>query len=434
MAPEKPTAPPAVGSAKSQAQGPAPTTALTGAPVGPSSAGVPPGTWGWVRAAAIVLTVFLIYQLLLVVAGWLTTILTVILALVLAVAISFVADPVVGALQRRAHFPAALAVLTTLILGLVLVAAVLFFVGGPLVGEARSLAAQIPHLLSRANGEISHVRAQLRNHGIQVGGGGVVPTNLTSYIPGATGILLHGLTSTVQVLVDVFVGLVISFWLLKDGRMLRRQFLELLPARLRAEVTFGFDAFAVVVGGYVRAQLLMALLVAILAGAGTAILGVPFPLVIAVATFIFELVPLVGPFAGGAVALLLALTKSPILALFTLILFLAIHIVEGYLLAPRIQAKFVKLHPLVALLALFGGIEAAGFLGALFAVPVASLLAVFIRAGVLDWRHNRPDLFGARATERAAVGSAPGRRVLREFTPIHRDLWNWVRRHTGRSR
>jgi len=400
----------------------------------PPPGDAPPGTWGWVRAAAITVTIFVAYQLLLVLAGWLTTILTVILAVVLAVAITFIADPVVGLLQRRAHFPPTLAVLTTLVVGLLFVGGVLYIVGGPLVGEARGLADQIPHLLHRANTEITHVRAQLSKHGIQVAGGGVIPKNLTSYIPGATDILLHGLSSTVTVLVDVFVGLVISFWLLKDGRILRRQFQELLPGRLRSEVSFGFDAFSVVVGGYVRAQLLMALLVAILAGVGTAILGVPFPLVIAVATFIFELIPLVGPFAGGAVALLLALTKSPELAIFTLVLFLAIHIIEGYLLAPRIQAKFVRLHPLIALLALFGGIEAAGFLGALLAVPVASLFAVFLRVGVLDWRHNRPDLFGARAAQEAAEVGAPGRRVLREFTPIHKDLWRWIKRRTHHTR
>lgn len=393
---------------------------------------IPTGTWVWVRAAAIALTVFVVYQLLLVVTGWLTTILTVILALVLAIAITFVAAPVAALLQRRAHFPPSLAVLTTLVVGLLCVAGLLFLVGGPLVGEARGLATQVPHLLHRANTEISHIRTYLSKHGINVGGGGVVPTNLASYVPGATAILLHGLTSTVTVLVDIFVGLVISFWLIKDGHKLRKQLEDLLPGRLRSDVSFGLDAFSVVVGGYVRAQLLMALLIALLAGIGTWLLGVPFPLVIAVATFIFELIPLVGPFAGGAVALLLALTKSPVLALFTLILFLGIHIIEGYLLAPRIQAKFVRLHPLVALLALFGGIEAAGFLGALLAVPVASLLAVFLRAGVLDWRHNRPDLFGARAAAAAAVGGAPGRRVLRDFTPIHRDMWNWIKHRAHR--
>ncbi|HUY08750.1 MAG TPA: AI-2E family transporter [Candidatus Dormibacteraeota bacterium] len=429
MAPDNPAA-----SQARVAKTPPATPSLSEAPTVPPPGDAPPGTWGWVRAAAITVTIFVAYQLLLVLAGWLTTILTVILAVVLAVAITFIADPVVGLLQRRAHFPPTLAVLTTLVVGLLFVGGVLYIVGGPLVGEARGLADQIPHLLHRANTEITHVRAQLSKHGIQVAGGGVIPKNLTSYIPGATDILLHGLSSTVTVLVDVFVGLVISFWLLKDGRILRRQFQELLPGRLRSEVSFGFDAFSVVVGGYVRAQLLMALLVAILAGVGTAILGVPFPLVIAVATFIFELIPLVGPFAGGAVALLLALTKSPELAIFTLVLFLAIHIIEGYLLAPRIQAKFVRLHPLIALLALFGGIEAAGFLGALLAVPVASLFAVFLRVGVLDWRHNRPDLFGARAAQEAAEVGAPGRRVLREFTPIHKDLWRWIKRRTHHTR
>jgi predicted PurR-regulated permease PerM len=427
VAPDNPAAPEAP-SAGTPPDGPAPSAAPIALPDGGASA----GTWAWVRAAAIAVTLFVAYQLVLVLAGWLTTILTVILALVLAVAITFIADPLVGLLQRRAHFPSTLAVLATLIVGVVFVGGLLYVVGGPLVGEARGLSAQVPHLLHQANREITHLRTQLSQHGISVGGG--VPTNLASYIPGATSLLLHGVTSTVTVLVDVFVGLVISFWLLKDGRLLRRQLQELLPGRVRSAVSFGLDAFSVVVGGYVRAQLLMALLVAILAGAGTALLGVPFPLVIAVATFIFELIPLVGPFAGGAVALLLALTKSPLLAVFTLILFLAIHIIEGYLLAPRIQAKFVRLHPLVALLALFGGIEAAGFLGALFAVPVASLFAVFLRAGVLDWRHNRPDLFGAGAAEAAAVGGAPGRRVLREFTPIHKDLWNWVKRTTHRRK
>jgi predicted PurR-regulated permease PerM len=170
----------------------------------------------------------------------------------------------------------------------------------------------------------------------------------------------------------------------------------LLPGALRVNVEFGLDATAVVIGGYVRAQLFLALIIGALAGIGCAIIGVPFPLVVAIAAGIFELIPLIGPFAGGAVALLLALTVSPTLALVTVFLFIGIHVIEGYVLAPRIQAKFVQLHPLVALLALFTGIEVGGFLGAFFAVPAASLIAVFIRAAVGDWRATRPDLFTIR--------------------------------------
>ncbi|MGH7610515.1 MAG: AI-2E family transporter, partial [Candidatus Dormibacteria bacterium] len=179
---------------------------------------VPAGTWAWIRAAAVVVTLFVGYQLLLIVLGWLASILTVILALILAVAITFLADPAVTLLHERGRLPKSLAVLLTLVVGLVVVAGILFLVGGPLVGEARSLAGHVPHLLHRVNGVISQVRTQLDQHGVHLGKGGLVPTNLTSYIPGATGILVHGITSTLTVLVDVFVALVISFWLLKDGR------------------------------------------------------------------------------------------------------------------------------------------------------------------------------------------------------------------------
>ncbi|HUY97811.1 MAG TPA: AI-2E family transporter [Verrucomicrobiae bacterium] len=382
--------------------------------------------WRWIEVAAVLLSVFVGFQLLLVVTGWLASVLGLILAIALAIVVTFLADPVVLRLRRRARVPEVPAILVALIGGLVVVGAVLYLVGGPLVGEARGLAGQVPHLVRDANRIIGSLRGQLRSHGIHIGGGGVIPSNITSLIPQATGVLLHGITSTASALVDVVVALVIAFWLLKDGRMLRRQLLDLLPARARSEVAFGLDAFAAVIGGYVRAQLLLALIVGLLAGGGSALLGVPFPLVVGVATFVFELIPLVGPFAGGAVALLLALTKSPLLVVFTLILFLAIHVIEGYLLAPRIQARFVRLHPLLALLALFAGIEVAGFLGALFAIPVASLAAVFIRAAALDWRYNRPDLFKARGAP--VELSSPERRVLREFVPLRLGLPSWVRR------
>ncbi len=386
-------------------------------------------TWLWVRAAAVLVSLFVGYQLLQVVAGWLASILGVILAIVLAIVIAFLLDPVVLRLRARAGVPASLAIVGTLLIGLLAVAGVLYLVGGPLVAEGRALANQVPHLVHDANRVLDSIRSQLRARGIRIGGGGVIPTNLTSLIPQATNILLHGVSSTATALIDVVVALVISFWLLKDGRRLRHQLLDLLPSRLRGEVAFGLDAFAAVIGGYVRAQLLLAFLVALLAGIGTALLGVPFPLVVAVATFVFELIPLVGPFAGGAVALLLALTRSPLLALFTLILFLAIHVVEGYLLAPRIQARFVHLHPLLALVALFAGIEVGGFLGALFAVPLASLLAVYVRAAVLDWRHTRPDLFSPRGAP--ADLTSTERRLLGEFRPIRLDLLGRWRRRRG---
>jgi predicted PurR-regulated permease PerM len=367
----------------------------------------------WGRAAAVLITVFLAYQVFLVARGVLTAVLSVLLCAMVAVVISFLGSPLVKLLQERAHVPRTLAVLLTMVIGLGLIVLVLWLASGPLVTEGRGLAARAPSLLHRLDRWVSQVQTQLRTHGVRINAASFVTSKLASLAPKLTGLAVSGVTGFLGVVVDVVIAVVLSFWLMRDGAELRQQFLSLFPTRAARELEFGMDAFSVVVGGYVRAQLFLAVVVGAMAGLGTAVLGVPFPLVVALAAGIFELIPLVGPFAGGAVALLLAFTKSPTLALFTLILFLAIHVVEGYLLVPRIQARFVQLHPVLTLLALFAGVEVGGFLGALVAVPAASYLTVLIRAGVGDWRAQRPDLYAS--TRQDSLGEIRNRRLLRSF-------------------
>jgi predicted PurR-regulated permease PerM len=215
------------------------------------------------------------------------------------------------------------------------------------------------------------------------------------------------------VIVDLVLVLVAAFWLMRDGAALRAALERWLPANLRDDLAFASDAIQVIVGGYVRAQLLVAVMVGGLAATGCFVIGVPYPLVVGALAGVFELIPIVGPFAGGAVALLLALTKDPLLVIPTLALFLVIHALEGYVVAPRVQGHFVQLHPLWAMMALFAGIEAGGFIGALLSIPAASLGAVFFKATVGDWKANRPDLFAPPAKDAGAERRR--RRLLDQF-------------------
>jgi predicted PurR-regulated permease PerM len=252
--------------------------------------------------------------------------------------------------------------------------------------------------VNRGQAQLSRLTDFLKQHNIPVSGLDI-GTSDHAVSSQLSSLLLSSLTGTLSAVVDIVIVFVVAFWLLKDGDKLRAGLLHLLPGRLRVNTEFALDAMGVVVGGYVRAQLLLALMIGTLAGVGCALIGVPFPLVVGLAAGVFELIPIVGPFVGGAVALLLAATVSPLLAVATLVLFLFIHFIEGYVLAPRIQARFVQLHPLIALLALFSGVEVAGFLGALFAIPAASLAAVYLRAAIGDIRASRPELFTARRAD-----------------------------------
>jgi predicted PurR-regulated permease PerM len=381
--------------------------------------------WWWGRLAAVLLSVFLAYQLVVVFAGFLGAVLNVVLFVVFGAIVALVASPLVDALVRVARLPRTASVLLVLLGGIAVLGLLLYIVAGPVVEEARSLANQVPNLVSRAQSELNRLNGFLRDHNIPVSGFdlGESEKTVTSRL---TSLLLSSITGTLTAVVDVVIVIVVAFWLLKDGAELRRGFVALLPVAIRENVEFALDAVAVVIGGYVRAQLVLATIIGTLAGVGCALLGVPYPLVVALAAGVFELIPIVGPFAGGAVAVLLALTVGPGLALATVVLFLGIHVVEGYVLAPRIQARFVQLHPLLALLALFAGIETGGFLGALFAVPAASLVAVFVRTAVGDWRAQRPELFAAGTSDASILRRRE--RMLGEFRFFRSSPFGWLSR------
>jgi predicted PurR-regulated permease PerM len=369
-------------------------------------------TWWWFRTAAVTATAVLAYQLLVIAGSVARGVLTVILYVIFGGVVAFIASPAVDALVRWLRLPRTLAILIVLVGGLVVIGLLVYLIAGPVVTEARTLAGEVPRLVNRGQAQLSRLTDFLKQHNIPVSGLDI-GTSDHAVSSQLSSLLLSSLTGTLSAVVDIVIVFVVAFWLLKDGDKLRAGLLHLLPGRLRVNTEFALDAMGVVVGGYVRAQLLLALMIGTLAGVGCALIGVPFPLVVGLAAGVFELIPIVGPFVGGAVALLLAATVSPLLAVATLVLFLFIHFIEGYVLAPRIQARFVQLHPLIALLALFSGVEVAGFLGALFAIPAASLAAVYLRAAIGDIRASRPELFTARRAD--THRDSRRQRLLSEF-------------------
>jgi predicted PurR-regulated permease PerM len=383
--------------------------------------------WWWGRVAFALAAAYLLWQVLLIARSVIDAVLAIVLMTAIAAVIAVVCAPAVDALTARARLPRTVATLLVLLGMLAAVAGLVLLVVNPLIAEGQRLAADLPVLQARLNA----LRTWLLQRGIEVGSFDL--QSLVSTFFGnsqqARGLLITALTGTLSAIVDLVVVLVAAFWFLRDGRLLRRSLVNSLPTGWRPHLNFGFDAFAVVIGGYVRGQLVLALMVGVMAGVGTWLLGVPFPLVVAVAAGVFELIPLVGPFVGGAVAVLLALTVSPLLVIQVIAAFLVIHFIEGYLVAPRLQGRHVRLHPVVAFLALFTGIEAAGFLGALIAVPIASFAAMVVRAIIGDVRVERPELFALGAGASTAAHERRHREMLQRYRVRYREA---LRRLAGR--
>jgi predicted PurR-regulated permease PerM len=178
-----------------------------------------------------------------------------------------------------------------------------------------------------------------------------------------------------------------TFYMTADGPRLRRAVLSMLPAARQREVLWAIDVAIDRTGGYFYSRALLAGISASLAWAAFTIIGIPFPLALGLwMGLISQFVPVLGTYIGGVLPLLVALIESPPKALAVLGYVLVYQGIENYLLAPRITARTMELHPAVAFGAAFAGGSLMGVPGALMALPVAATVQALI--GVYLQRHE----------------------------------------------
>lgn len=310
--------------------------------------------------------------------------LRILVVLLLATLLAFALEPPLRKIDRFVpRWMAALAVYAGVAATIAILAAIF---GQQLVTQVHQLVMQLPAYIDRAGRLVERTAAA---YGIPITQS--QPTSaIANTLTGAAQQVLTASASVAGIVIGGFVDtalvLVIAFYFMIDGRRFRDLSLRLVPREHRTKVEFVEDAVWQVVGSYIRAQLALAAMIGIAAGLGCWLLGVRFPLVIAVLAFLFELVPMVGPVLSAIPAVLIALFQGVPLVLEVAAYFFAIQQIENQILAPRMSGHAVGLHPVVALVALVAGADAFGIFGALFAVPVAGVLAVLARAGLKAWR------------------------------------------------
>jgi predicted PurR-regulated permease PerM len=166
-----------------------------------------------------------------------------------------------------------------------------------------------------------------------------------------------------------------TFYLVADGPRFRRVVCSMLPPRRQREILSAWEVAIDKTGGYLYSRLLLAVINAAFTYVVLRVLGVPFALPLAIwQGFVSQFIPVVGTYIAAAVPLLVALLEDPIGALFFLIFVLVYQQIENYLLAPRITARTMQLHPAVAFGAALAGGSINGLLGAFIALPAAAVI------------------------------------------------------------
>lgn len=184
-------------------------------------------------------------------------------------------------------------------------------------------------------------------------------------------------------LLSVGLGFVIAFYGLKDKEILLRiynRFLNLMiPTRLRNEVRdIGRDV-DYVFSGYIRGQLIDAVIMATLISIALMCIGIDFAIIIGIISGIFNLIPYFGPVVGFILAGLIGLIgPHPIKGVYAVIAVMILQQIDGWFIVPKVMGKTVKLHPIAVLLAIVIGGQLFGLVGILLGVPVAGFIRLLV--------------------------------------------------------
>jgi predicted PurR-regulated permease PerM len=332
----------------------------------------------WMRALILPLIV-LAWLVLTVLAIWVLSHFTrTILIVVLAVVLAFAFTPLANFFERWTSRP--IAITLAYIVGLAAVIGFGAYVVATAATQISSLVTNLPSYAQQAQALQPQIEGSLLPFGFQPGWLADLQAHAVSQLQAVAGAVASDLIPRVGeffgTVIDLVLVLILSIYLCSNGARIAQWLKTETPGPAKSRARALVSTVNRVIGGYIRGVLLLALLIGVLVGVGMAVLGVPYPALLGVLAFFMEFIPVLGVFISGAAAILIAVANfhEPIRPLIVLAYFVAIHIIEGDVIGPRIMGRAVGIHPATGLIALAAGTEVFGIWGALFAAPLAGLL------------------------------------------------------------
>ena len=203
--------------------------------------------------------------------------------------------------------------------------------------------------------------------------------NLSTQLQGIAGNTVGAIKGIFSGVVQFVLVLVLTFFLVVNERSVSEFFISLFPSKHNTYIADKITIIQNKVGYWLQGQLTLMVLMFLLSLTGLLILGIDNALTLAMMTGIAELLPVVGPIAAGIPAVLVAFNESPWLAVWMIGLIVLIQQIEGHILVPLVMRKAVGLNPIIIILAMLVGLETLGVVGMIMAVPVATILSIFVK-------------------------------------------------------
>ena len=295
---------------------------------------------------------------------------------------SYIFNPAVQALIRITRVPRAVAVALLFGIGLSLVALVGIFVVPRITDELNRLVVELPAIVTEVE---EMVPSQILGQPM------VIQDVIDSVTAGLTGILtdasraISAFRTAFTMILHGLLAVVAAGYLLLAGPRLVHGALALLPANQKVEAEALVGSIHNVLGGFIRGEAMLIVIMSVTTFIGLSIVGIPFAVILAIATGFLELIPVFGPIIAAAPPVIIALFTSNnfgwpgwVAAGVVAGMYMVLRQLEDYLIIPNVVGRVVRVHPLVALFAIFAGLQIWGVTGMVVALPVAGVARVLL--------------------------------------------------------
>jgi predicted PurR-regulated permease PerM len=274
---------------------------------------------------------------------------------------------------------------------LLVVAATLILVIPLLVAQVSQLANPLPTVVAGAPGEVKRIQQTLDEWNIPIdlqvitGPGlsqqaGQLGSRLVENTVSVAGGIASGLFSLTIILI-------LSFYFVIDGDRISKGLLSAVPEPYADDAHLFAVSIDRTFGGFLRGTAIQAGILGIGTGVIMAVFGLGYVLLVTIFAAVVMVIPFIGPVLAIILPVLIALFSqlSATQLLMFLVALVGLQVLVMNIIAPKVMAESVGLHPLLVFLALLVGIKQAGIAGAIFGVPIAAVIVTAVRIFLNRW-------------------------------------------------